>query len=136
MKTLNNLKPNKNSLQKLKRVGRGNASGKGTYSGKGQKGQKSRSGVSNLKRIGLKSVLFSTPKKRGFNRKNKCQVIYAGDISNCFKDNDVINPVAIKKAGLVKIGKNIKVILKGDLKLKGIKFDGVKLSKSVQKLIS
>jgi len=71
MITLDNLKPNKGAKKNRKRVGRGNASGSGNYSGKGMKGQKSRSGVTNLKRIGLKATLFSIPKKRGF-KSGKC----------------------------------------------------------------
>ena len=41
---LNELKPNKESKQDRKRVGRGLASGTGKTCGRGHKGQKSRSG--------------------------------------------------------------------------------------------
>ena len=48
---LHNLKVNKKAKRKVRRVGRGNASGSGTYSGRGLKGQKARSGgKSGLKR--------------------------------------------------------------------------------------
>ena len=46
MLSLNTIKKTKGSSKKIKRVGRGNASGHGTYSTRGLKGQKSRSGVS------------------------------------------------------------------------------------------
>jgi large subunit ribosomal protein L15 len=54
MLTLNSIKKAKGSAKGRKRVGRGNASGHGTYSTRGLKGQKSRSGVSGLKRLGMK----------------------------------------------------------------------------------
>ena len=136
MKTLNNLKPNKGSQYTSKRLGRGNASGKGTYSGKGLKGQKCRAGVSNLKRIGLKSVIFSTPKKRGFNRKNDCEVVYTGDINKAFKDNDVISPEALKKNGLVQRIKNIKVVVNGEFSLSGVKFEGIRASAKAKELVA
>lgn len=135
MKSLNNIKPNKKSQFTFKRLGRGNASGKGTYSGKGLKGQSCRSGVSNLKRIGLKSTLFSTPKKRGFNRVNKTKVVYTSQLNECFKDGDRIDGDSLRKAGLVVGAKSIKIILNGELKLKGLKVCGVKVSGSVAELV-
>lgn len=41
---LNEIKPNKKSINKIKRLGRGMGSGKGKTCGKGHKGQKARSG--------------------------------------------------------------------------------------------
>jgi len=63
------LKPATGSTKKRKRVGRGNSSGHGTYSTRGLKGQKSRSGVSGLKRLGMRQVLLRTPKYKGFKSK-------------------------------------------------------------------
>jgi large subunit ribosomal protein L15 len=51
--SLHTIKP-KQANKKKKRVGRGDGSGRGTYCGRGLKGQKSRSGVSGLKKLGLK----------------------------------------------------------------------------------
>ena len=137
MLTLHNIKPNKGATKKRKRIGRGNASGSGTYSGKGQKGQKSRSGVSNLKRIGMKSTLFSIPKKRGFNsNRPKNQVVNLADISDNFKDGDIITPKALFKKNLIKDSKtDIKILGTGELTLKNIKFEDVKMSDSVKVVI-
>ena len=60
--TLHTIQKNKKAYKIKKRLGRGNSSGDGNYSGKGMKGQRSRSGVSNLKRLGMKQVLLRTPK--------------------------------------------------------------------------
>ena len=136
MLTLHNLQPNKGATKKRKRIGRGNASGHGTYSGKGQKGQRSRAGVSNLKRIGMKSTIFSIPKRRGFNSdKPKNQVVNLVDINEKFKDGDKVNPKTLLKKNLIsntKIG--IKILGKGKLELKDIKFEDVKMSESVKVL--
>ncbi len=132
--SLHTIKPAKGSVKKKKRVGRGNASGHGTYSTRGIKGQKSRSGVSNLKRLGMKMTLMRVPKKRGFKSlKPKDQVLNLADINKNFKDGDVINPKVLLKKGLidtVKIG--VKILGNGDLKLKNLKFEGVKMSESVK----
>ncbi len=132
--SLHTIKPAKGATKKKKRVGRGNASGHGTYSTRGLKGQKSRAGVSNLKRLGMKMTLMRTPKKRGFKSlKPKDQVLNLTDINENFKDGDMISPKVLLKKGLVdniKIG--VKILGNGDLRLKGLKFEGVKMSESVR----
>ncbi len=132
--SLHTIKPNRKAVKKRKRVGRGNASGHGTYSSRGQKGQKSRSGVSNLKRLGMKQVLLRTPKKRGFKSlKPKDQIVNITLINKHFKDNDTINPRALLSNKLIDTIKTpVKILGKGELKLKGLQFDGVKMSESVK----
>src|SRR4030042_729014 len=91
--SIETLKPGKGATRKRKRVGRGNASGHGTYSTRGQKGQKSRSGVSNLRRLGMRQMLLRTPKKRGFKSMYaKDKVINVSELNLYFKDNDILNP--------------------------------------------
>lgn len=135
MITLHNIKPNKGSAKKRKRVGRGNSSGSGNYSGKGIKGQKARSGVSNLKRIGLKLTLFSIPKTRGFKSPNASnQVVNLADINKNFKDSALISPQTLAAKNLIKtLKKPVKILGNGKLELKGLKFKGVKMSKTVKK---
>ena len=83
MLSLNTIKKSKGSHKNKKRVGRGNASGRGTYSTRGQKGQRQRAGVSNLKRLGMKSQLLQTPKVRGFKSdKPKNQIVSVKAINN------------------------------------------------------
>jgi large subunit ribosomal protein L15 len=135
--SLNTIKLKKGAAQKRKRVGRGNASGHGTYSGRGLKGQKSRSGVSNLKRLGMKQVLLRTPKKKGFKSlKPKDQVVNLILINKYFKDKDKICPKSLLAKGLIgNIKSGVKILGKGKLNLKGLQFEEVKMSKSVKSLI-
>jgi len=132
---LHTIKPSRGAIKKRKRIGRGNASGSGTYSGRGQKGQKSRSGVSGLKRLGMKQMLRQVPKLRGFkSNKPKNQAVNINDINSNFKNNDEINPRTLLKKGLIgKIKLPIKILGKGELKLKGLRFEEVKMSESVKK---
>lgn len=65
--SLHTLAPSRGSRRKKTRVGRGNASGRGTTAGKGTKGQRARTGGRNrLKLKGLRQMLLSFPKQRGF----------------------------------------------------------------------
>ncbi len=135
---LNNLKPSKGSTKKRKRVGRGNSSGHGTYSGRGLKGQNARSGVSGLKRLGMKSSLLQIPKKRGFkSHKPKNQPVNLGDLNNNFKDGEEITPKALLNKGLIKDAKlPIKILGNGKLKLKKNIFKNInKVSKSAKEQI-
>ena len=89
--SLHTIKSAKGATKKRKRVGRGNASGQGTYSGRGIKGQKSRSGVSGLKRLGMRQILRRIPKQRGFKSlKPDNQVVNLADINKHFKKGDLI----------------------------------------------
>jgi len=136
--SLHNIKPAKGSIKKRKRVGRGNASGHGTYSGRGLKGQRSRSGgKKGLKRLGIKTILQNIPKKQGFKSdKPKNQVVNLADINRYFKDESKINPKSLVKAGLIDTIKlPVKILGKGELKLKKLQFESVKISESVKKQI-
>ncbi len=135
--SLSTIKPAKNSKKKRKRVGRGNASGHGTYSTRGLKGQKSRSGVSNLKRLGMRMTLMRTPKKRGFKSlKPKNQVINLSLINTNFKDGETVNPKSLLRKGLVDTIKvTIKILGVGDLKISNLKFENVLMSESAKKQV-
>jgi len=131
---LHTIKKDRGTSQKRKRIGRGNASGTGTYSGKGLKGQRSRSGVSNLKRLGMRQTLLRTPKKRGFTSlKPKDQVINIVDVNKFFKENEAVNPKTLLKKGLISdtlLG--VKLLGKGELTVKGLQFSEMKVSDSVK----
>jgi len=133
--SLHTIKPAKEAIKKRKRVGRGNSSGHGTYSCRGLKGQKARSGVSGLKRLGMKQMLLQTPKKRGFkSAKPKYQVINFDLINKYFKNNSLVDPKALLRAGLINTIKlPVKILGRGDLKVKGLQFAGEKMSKKVKK---
>lgn len=133
--TLHTIKPKTGSTKKRKRVGRGNASGHGTYSTRGLKGQKSRSGVSNLKRLGMRQQLLQVPKERGFKSdKAKNQPVNLIDINIKFKDGDEISPKTLLRKNLIKNTEApVKILGKGELTLKNLTFKGVKMSDNVVK---
>lgn len=139
MITLNNINKGKGTVKKKKRLGRGNSSGLGTYSGRGLKGQKARSGVSRnkLKRLGMKQNLLQIPKSRGFKSLTpKNQVVNIELINDNFKDNDIVSPETLLAKNLIsKQDKPVKILGKGELKLKNLKFEKVAMSASVKKTL-
>lgn len=132
MLSLSEIKKAKGSSKTKKRVGRGNSSGHGTYSTRGLKGQKSRSGVSGLKRLGMRMQLLQTPKSRGFkSQKQKNQVISIKAINNNFKDGEIVNKDSLMEKGLIlKKGVPVKILGKEKLTVK-VKVEGLKMSESV-----
>ena len=132
--SLHTIKRSKTATRKRKRIGRGNASGTGTYSGKGLKGQKSRSGVSGLKKLGMRQVLLRTPKKRGFTSlKPKAQIINLSEINNNFKEGDEINPKILLKKGLIgNINLGVKILGNGKLAVSGLKLKNIQMSETVK----
>jgi len=129
MLSLHTIRKAKGSSKKNKRVGRGNASGHGTYSTRGLKGQKSRSGVSGLKRLGLKKQLLQIPKSRGFRSlKPKNQVVSVKAINNNFKDNETVSPAALFAKKLISSDHQpVKILGKEKLTVK-VKFEKIKMS--------
>jgi large subunit ribosomal protein L15 len=133
MLSINNIKPAVGSKKKRKKLGRGNASGLGTYSGKGLKGQKARSGVSNLKRLGMRQILLQTPKLRGFkSAKPKNQVVDVKDINRFFKDKEIVSPNTLVEKKLIKKAQlPVKILGKDKLKVKVV-FENVLMSQSIK----
>lgn len=132
MLSLSNIKAKKKQ-KSAKRVGRGNSSGHGTYSCHGQKGQRSRSGVSGLKRLGMRPRILQTPKVRGFKSiEPKNQVVSMADINKNFKDGEKITPRALLAKGLIKSIKLPIKVLGGEKLTVKVSLDGLKTSKSVQ----
>ncbi len=136
MLSLNTIKKTKGSSKPIKRVGRGNASGHGTYSTRGLKGQKARSGVSGLKRLGMRKQLLSIPKVRGFkSHKPKNQIVSVKAVNSNFKDGEVVNPTALVEKKLVNtVELPVKILGKEKLTVK-VTFERVALSESVKNQI-
>lgn len=132
---MHTIKPKKGSRKKSVRVGRGLAK-KGTYSGKGVKGQKSRAGSSGLQKLGIRKIMLSIPKKRGFtSQKDKPETVNVGVLNKTFQDGAKINPKALQSHGLIEgspVG--VKILGDGDL---GIKLNvlGCKVSKTAKEKI-
>jgi len=136
MLSLNTITKTKGSAKKNKRVGRGNASGHGTYSTRGLKGQKSRSGVSGLKRLGMKKQLLKIPKSRGFRSlQAKNQVVSIKAINKHFKDGELVNPMALFAKKLISSSSlPVKILGKEKLTVK-VKFEKIKMSEAVKSQI-
>lgn len=136
MLSLNTIKQAKGASKTKKRVGRGNASGHGTYSTRGLKGQKSRSGVSNLKRLGMKQQLLQTPKVRGFkSNKPKNQIVSLKAINAHFKDGELVNPESLLAKDLISsIKLPIKILGKEKLTVK-VKFESIKMNATLKEQI-
>lgn len=116
---LHELHSPKGARKHKKPVGRGQGSGSGKTSGRGSKGQKSRSGRASIHGLeGGQMPLIRRLPKFGFRHRNPTiyQIVNIQDFAK-FKDNEIVNPEAMKAQGLVKsANKIIKVLGLGDIK--------------------
>ena len=115
---LHDLKPAVGATTAPKRLGRGTGSGLGKTSGKGHKGAKARSGGG--KRPGFEGgqmPLTMRLPKRGFT--NKWRVEYATvnvDRLNIFEDGEVVSPVELVQAGILKnVQDGVKILGNGEI---------------------
>ncbi|MFH1890406.1 MAG: 50S ribosomal protein L15 [Candidatus Kuenenbacteria bacterium] len=116
---LHTIKPTPGLRKKKQRVGRGGK--RGTYSGRGLKGQKARSGgKSGLKRRGMRQLMESSHKLRGFKSiHKKPEIVNLESLNDKFKDGDKITPIILRKKGLVdRINNGVKILGKGEIKVK------------------
>jgi large subunit ribosomal protein L15 len=104
--------------KKIKRIGRGIASGQGKTAGRGTKGQKARTGkkLNATFMGGSRSLVTATPKGSGFKSlRTPAQVVYL-DHLNAFKGKTVDN-FTLFEAGLISSPyQAVKIILRGELK--------------------
>ena len=112
-----NLKPPAGAKHKKKRVGCGDGSGHGSFSGRGCKGQKSRSGSGGYQRLGMRRLVLSTPKLRGFrSSKPKAQVVHLKDLETIFVAQDIVTPRVLYKKGLILSAEMpVKILVGGEL---------------------
>ena len=118
---LHDLKPAVGATTAPKRLGRGTGSGLGKTSGKGHKGAKARSGGG--KRPGFEGgqmPLTMRLPKRGFT--NKFRVEYATvnvERLNIFEDGEVVSPVELIQAGILKnVQDGVKILGNGEISKK------------------
>jgi len=117
-----------------KRVGRGNASGHGTTATRGTKGQKARSGVSGLKLKGMRHIILSTPKLKGFRsyHAGKVGVVTLEILNRYYKDGEVVSLETLLKKKICKAPQNsVKIISRGEL-TKKLEVKGCKMSVSAK----
>ena len=120
---LHNLKPAEGSIQKEKRIGRGEASGKGGTSTKGNKGGQSRAGYQrkNAHEGGQMPIQRRIP-KRGFKNNNRIEykVFNLGQIDQLnekYGFNEFSNETLYVN-GLISRTDKVKVLGNGELKAK------------------
>ncbi|MDH3004223.1 MAG: 50S ribosomal protein L15 [Candidatus Shikimatogenerans sp. JK-2022] len=131
------LTPNKGSIKKRKRVGRGIGTGKGRTCGRGHKGQKSRSGYS--KKIGFEggqTPLYKKIPKFGLKKKEKYEILNLDDIQYIVDKYKIkeINKKNLINCKKIKKNKKLKILSVGILKKKIIIYAD-KFSKNAKKKI-
>lgn len=116
---------------KLRRRGRGDASGRGNYSGKGCKGQKARSGFTMRPYFegGQTSIVQRMPKHRGFKRYYKLvtprQTVNLGLLQKDGRITSSVNKDLLLQWGYVSsLDQPVKILGRGDLE-KALAFEGI-----------
>ena len=118
---LNNLKPAKGATHKVKRIGRGEASGKGGTSTKGNKGGQSRAGYKSKKaHEGGQMPIQRRIPKRGFTNINRVEykVINLGQVDQYAEKYGIteFNAQNLYINGLISQTDSIKILGNGELK--------------------
>lgn len=134
---LSNLKPKKGSRHAKKRIGRGPGSGHGKTAGRGEKGQKSRSGFSRtLGFEGGQMPLQRRLPKRGFTNifRTEYAILNLSDLQERFESGATVDRDALRKAGLLRGARKVKVLGDGDL-TKKLTVHADKFSKSAREKI-
>ena len=134
---LHTLKPADGARRKSRRLGRGPGSGRGKTAGRGTKGQRSRSGGrNNLKLKGIKQMILSFPKNRGFRSLTpKAVTITLDRLSKAFPKTQKVDFLALKKAGLVnKSATRAKIVKSGEIKI-ALQIVNIPVTKTAQEAI-
>ena len=116
---LHNLETPKGARKKIKRVGRGNASGWGTTATRGTKGQKSRSGGRVRRGFeGGQMPLYRRLPKRGFTNytEKSYALVNLGTLQDRFEANETVTPeILFEKKIIKKMLDGIKILGHGEL---------------------
>ena len=134
---LHTLKLGKGSRTTSFRIGRGNASGRGTTAGKGTKGQRARSGGRNkLKLKGIRAMMLSFPKNRGFRSAYvKAEIVTLERLAKVFTAPGSVDLATLKRKGLIHASAlSAKIIGKGELNA-ALKISGVAVTAAAKALV-
>ena len=133
---LSNVRAPKKSSEKSKRVGRGMGSGMGKTSTRGHKGQRSRSGSRMMRGFeGGQMPLHRRMPKRGFTNIFRKEYSIVNLESLASLGETTITPDVLRKAGVVKTKRPVKVLGDGELST-AITVHAHKFSKSAQEKIT
>ena len=135
---LHDLRPAEGTNKNKKRIGRGTATGQGKSAGKGQKGQNSRSGGGvRLGFEGGQMPLYRRLPKVGFTNifRKEYAVVNLSDL-DIFENGAVVDPEALKNAGLVNAMKaGVKILGNGEI-TKNLTVKAHKFSKTAAEKIA
>jgi large subunit ribosomal protein L15 len=118
---LSELKPAPGSTKRPKIVGRGPGSGHGKTATRGNKGQNSRTGGGMRPGfIGGQTPLHQTVPRRGFNHAGEHKFYNVVNVEKlaAFASGSTVTPADLCAQGFIKGNEKIKVLGKGDLKVK------------------
>ena len=133
---LSNIRAPKKATEKRKRVGRGMGSGMGKTSTRGHKGQRSRSGSRMLRGFeGGQMPLHRRLPKRGFTNIFRTEYTIVSLEKLAGMGETTITPEILRKAGVVKGSKRIKILGDGELTT-ALTVHAHKFSKSAQEKIT
>jgi large subunit ribosomal protein L15 len=133
---LSNVRAPKKASEKRKRVGRGMGSGMGKTSTRGHKGQRSRSGSRMLRGFeGGQMPLHRRMPKRGFTNIFRKEYSIVNLEALAALGETTITPDVLRKAGVIKTKRLVKILGDGELKL-ALTVHAHKFSKSAQEKIT
>lgn len=132
---LHTIAPKKGARTKSFRIGRGNASGRGTTAGRGTKGQRARTGGrSGLAMKGMKQMILSFPKLRGFQSRYQKSATVSLKKLETLPENTVVTLATLRKANLIaRTDRSAKIV--GSEVAKKFVVDGVAVSASARQAI-
>jgi large subunit ribosomal protein L15 len=133
---LSNIHRPKKATEKRKRVGRGMGSGMGKTSTRGHKGQRSRSGSRMIRGFeGGQMPLHRRMPKRGFTNIFRKEYAIVSLERLAELGETTINPDILRKAGVVKTKRPVKILGDGELSV-ALNVSAHKFSKSAQEKIT
>ncbi len=116
---LSNLSPAKGAVKKRKRLGRGTGSGLGKTSGRGHKGAGQRAGANIAPGFeGGQMPLQRRLPKVGFRNpfRTEYSVVNLADLELQFEDGARVDPAALLAKRMVRKGRPIKILARGEIK--------------------
>ena len=133
---LSNIRAPRKSSKNRKRVGRGMGSGMGKTSTRGHKGQRSRSGSRMMRGFeGGQMPLHRRMPKRGFTNVFREEFAIVNLEKLAALGETTVTPEVLRKAGLVKTKRPVKVLGDGELS-RALTVQAHKFSKSAQEKIT
>ncbi len=129
--------PAHGAKHKVKRIGRGNASGHGTSATRGGKGQTARSGGSRgLARLAFKRQLQSAPKLRGFRSlRVKPIEVYLHELDKHFESGATVTIAALKDKKILGVNHTEAKIIGTGALTKPLTLEGIKTTASAAEKI-